>query len=402
MDLSLLPQYFVDNVRAATPASKLFTLGAIILWLMVFIWAKRHKRYYCAGLILATVFCFVSESLAIRLGKYHYGAFALSIPEIDLPFLTSKLQQLSGKGPFPTLITCQENFSRHIPLEVAFLEAAIILAMFRVTNLLTQHAAIGTPLSVRDIKSIGPWFWLLMPSAVFNGALALNLDAILDPVVSGTLSCDPTAPGEHFNGLALWTWHTTGKYAGYWFGVPLANYTAWFAGVFAFTLAVRMTKKGIVIGPTQFPRAGNVLVVVGSFLFLVFLLFVVKFSLDYVLYESPAVFAAEHLMSAKWWQFLVVGTLITVGFAFGLMEIKKFGTASRFELAAIAPPVFVFLYCLGGLVAAGLARPYGRWLVLIWSGTALIASGHTAAPFVKRQLRQSRAASAPSEVPSGV
>ena len=87
-------------------------------------------------------------------------------------------------------------------------------------------------------------------------------------------------PVETYAGLELWTWHTSNQFRGNWFGIPLANYTAWFAGLFAYTVGVRVGRDHLLAGPTKFIRGRNIMLLFfQAIAFLALLLFIVKFAL---------------------------------------------------------------------------------------------------------------------------
>lgn len=365
----------LERFQNAPLASNVFTIVAIALWLFAFRWAWRHQRFYRLALIIATIYCFVSEYLAIQLGKYHYATFALSLPmhQGDVTPVTSSFRVLQDLHLIPGQVECVgHNFDRSIPVEVALLEAALIFAVFRLTNLLAPMppptpGAPRVPLADR------------LPNPLLNAFLAVSLDSILDPVVSGTISCDLNAP-ERFDGLALWTWHTTADYRGYWFGVPLANYTAWFAGVFAFTYGVRVGRSRLQAVGTRFQRGKSmVFATFRAVALLVLLLFSIKFPLDILIYGIPGVVGAP---TPRAWQFGVFGALLTASLYFGLRRKRPFRSDAQLEWPPITSLAVIFLYCFFALWVA-IARPYGRWLVPLWIVTAVVALVHALAPFAR-------------------
>ena len=63
-----------------------FTIGALAAWGAAFWWAykqSKYRWYHVWMLGLVTMFWWLGESIAIRLGKYDYPAFPLRLP---LPF----------------------------------------------------------------------------------------------------------------------------------------------------------------------------------------------------------------------------------------------------------------------------------------------------------------------------
>src|SRR5262249_53807397 len=156
-------------------------------------------------------------------------------------------------------------------------------------------------------------------------------------------------------GLALWTWHTDSLHMGYWFGVPLANYTSWFVAVVAFTIAVRVGEHQLSVGPLNFKRHCwcAVAVFAGSLLFLLLLEFTLKLAIDWVMCTQP-VFKS---LPQQTWQFGFLTALLGSSLALVLVKTNFFEhlkSGARFELPAVAPHFFVFLFCLMGLLVAGI------------------------------------------------
>jgi hypothetical protein len=363
----------VERFQHAPFASNAFTIIATGLWLFAFRWAWRHQQFYRLALILATIYCFLSEYLAIQLGKYHYATFAFSIPMHESEFtpVSSSLQFLQRLNVIPFQVECVgHHFDRSIPLEVALLEASLIFAVFRLTNLLAPlpppaDGAPPVPLAER------------LPNPLLNAFLAVSLDSILDPVVSGTIPCD-THTLERFDGLALWTWHTTADYRGYWFGVPLANYTAWFAAVFAFTYGVRVGRHRLQAVGTLFQRGKSMIfATVRAVALLVILLFSIKFPLDILIYGIPGTVGSP---TPKAWQFGVFGVLLAASLYVGLRRKEPFRIDSRIEWPPLTSLAVIFLYCFFALWLA-VARPYGKWLIPLWIATSAVAVIHGLAPF---------------------
>ena len=97
---------------------------------------------------------------------------------------------------------------------------------------------------MRSSDAIGlPWW----QRPLFDGAAAMSLDLVLDPVMSSTKMVTETnlpcmyAPGTPVGGLNLWTWcvdpaiHTP-----LWFNIPVSNFIGWGIVVMMFSLMVRV------------------------------------------------------------------------------------------------------------------------------------------------------------------
>ena len=75
----------VDQIRNASAPALLFSGGAVLLWLWIFVWGFRTQtHWYRRALVIATLYCFISEYLSIRLGKYHYALLPLSLPDFEM------------------------------------------------------------------------------------------------------------------------------------------------------------------------------------------------------------------------------------------------------------------------------------------------------------------------------
>jgi hypothetical protein len=196
-----------------------FTLGAFAVWAYALSWALKQPKnrwYHIWLLVLVTLFWFIGESLAIRLGKYAYPKFP-AIVRVSLPlplsfagtpqnpqWLEKKLVSLipPAEGPPSKFDPSCLADSYAIPLPVVAIEAALLFGFFRLAASL-----------LRVDKS--RW----RTSIATGGLCALllvNTFAALDPVVSKTRWCEPlvqdhTTPYLNFG---LWTWFTTQTHQG--------------------------------------------------------------------------------------------------------------------------------------------------------------------------------------------
>jgi hypothetical protein len=390
LDLSWLHQ-IGNQISSASPAANVLTVGAVTLWLLMAITAWRRAQLYTVALAIATAYCFIGEYLAIRLGKYHYAPFALSIPEFEIPGLGPLLSWLAANTKFVPEIVEMPGISKHVPVEIALIEGALLYSVFRITNLLSPQR----PRGEFHLATAIPWARARWANPVLNGFLAISLDSMLDPVVAGTMSLDGSGPTE--SGLGLWTWHTNAQYAGYWFGVPFANYNAWFAALFAFTAATRIgTPPGMPDAPLHARFAGlrflpgktTVFEVARSLGLLVLLLFLVKFALDYVTYEA---FGLLGRPTPRAWQFAIASAMVAGGAAAAVTIWRRAIRNAEFEWVTIAPIAFVFAYSLGALLLVDAARR-SWWFVVLFLVTATVAAAHAWAPWRKRgQQTSSRA-----------
>ena len=221
-------------------AEVVFTLGAFAVWAYTLGWAltrpKKDRWYHTWVLALATLFWWIGESLAIRLGKYEYpnlGTIRLNIPFIggtpkEPGWVENKLLSLIPTGEGPPWIFDEACKAKDyaIPLSVVALEAALLFGFFRFAASFFR-------------ADQGRWRTSLATGGLC-ALLMVNLFAVLDPVVSTHGWCQPKVLHQTVTYLpfGLWHWHTTQWHQGHWYGVPLINYAGWFLAAFVFgTLA---------------------------------------------------------------------------------------------------------------------------------------------------------------------
>jgi hypothetical protein len=380
MDVAMPFVWLSRRLAELSTSSLLFTAGSVFVWVAVLRWALRKKGPYPSVLAMATLYCLASEFLAIRLGKYHYGDFLLAMPPWTAAANAADglLAWLKARGLYEA-INCPHVFSLDIPLEIALVEGALLFSVLRITDLLAPTIPRG-----KFFPLVIPFLGALLAKPLMDGLVALNVDAILDPVVSGTMWCGaPGSPGvpADYSGLQLWTWHTNEFYRGFWFGVPIANYTAWFAGTTAFTVSVRITEYSVRFGPIKFrnPDVSFHPLLVISFLAMLLVEFAVKFWLDRLVYR-------QGVAGTITWQFGVIGLVILVSALIAVWHIRHVKTDAEFEWTATAPKVFLFLYSGGALVFAGI---YQRsWLLIpLFAATTAFGIYFVMWPFLQRKRK---------------
>jgi uncharacterized membrane protein len=144
---------------------------------------------------------------------------------------------------------------------------------------------------------------------LLSGALAVNMDAILDPIAVPV----------------LWHWQVSGP----WFGIPLSNYSAWFLSVAAFSAGLQIAPPLTGIGAAAI---------------------------------AFGVCAGCFLMSFLIYKFSALAALLFVS-ALPLLRARRQPTRT-----ARSPLVAVFALCLIVMV---LTRAGGRYW-LVWAITASI------------------------------
>lgn len=173
---------------------RLYEVGLLLLFAVVFLRSWRARGRPVTLRELAFGFC-VSQSvelLAVGLGRYAYPDWWLYLP------------------PRPAWV----------PLGVGLGWAALLPVVMRVSERI-----LGTSAS-------------LLRLAALDGAMALGLDLVLDPAVSGPP-------------LRLWLWAGEGMvaYRHWLLGVPVFNFVGWFLLVGAASLQLRWVHARASRGP---------------------------------------------------------------------------------------------------------------------------------------------------------
>jgi hypothetical protein len=330
---------------------------------------------------LVTLFWWLGESIAIRLGKYEYESFPLRLhlPWGGSPANPSWLDnKLLALLPDPDQVPAKINSlcradSWDIPLPVVAIEAALLFGFFQ--------------LSVRLLKSArGHRLRAAMATAGLCALLIINVFAVLDPVVSTTVWCQPGMSNPHATHLplGLWTWFTTHKHQAYWYGVPLVNYAAWFIAAAAFAFVARLDDErpgGFIRKQTTVALYALATLLITLCYFLVLL--PVKILIDRVLlYGQDHLFSPHPVFAPRTWQLGVVGLLLAIGV--WMVSRGTRNDAARVDNVSVVPKVVTFLFCFGALVVNPHAGLWKVWAVT--SAIALLALLWPRMPALKRSL----------------
>ncbi|HZM28469.1 MAG TPA: carotenoid biosynthesis protein [Gemmatimonadales bacterium] len=325
----------------------LFTAGACVMWIFSLLGALRRRPYYAFVLVFMTAYCFCSEFLAIRLGKYYYGPFLLEIcgnePTGHLPWPLSLLQYGGCLAP-----------NWNIPIGVIALESSMFMAILWTADLLTSS------------PSVKPLLAALM---------GVNLDAIIDPVAASSTWCSKELGGVSFVGLGFWTWFTTEQNPGYWFGVPILNYTTWFISMAAFAFAVHSMERRI-LGDEH-----GVLSQLWAALSAMVGLLVVEFLL--VLTVQTVLDLHPDLA----WQAGILLAMIGLSLLVVLPAMRGFNRANPRDWTTLAPQLFPLVFFPAALVIHG-GFPHKGWLYLVAPVTFLIGAAFAFAPYSKPGARR--------------
>jgi hypothetical protein len=350
-----------------------FSIGACAAWVMAFAWAARlpsrsERKHQYWVLVLATLFWWVGEALGLRLGKYQYESLPLTLPLSGTPGTSDVLTHVtdvlrrSSVSAMVAVEGCKQT-SWKIPFPVIALEAALLFTMFCVSHRLFKGTDRRPAVATGGLCAV----------------LLINATAVLDPVVSSTEWCgmpylDPLHLDSNLHGLMgfrLWHWFTNVSHPGFWFGVPLVNYAAWFltALVFGFVTRVREdSHKGYDVREA-------VVALSRFFLYLIPL----KLAVDWVLIGLPRLLFGQvdtlgDLANLRIWQLCVMALLVIGGFA--LIRRGKGPENPDFNWFVWVPQIFVLVFCGAALMlewnkrilAAEIVAVAFLVLVMTWPG----------------------------------
>jgi len=336
-----------------------FSVVACAAWVGTLAWTLSHKnrRYEVSVILLATLFWWLGESVALRLGRYQYSPyFPLSInPWGGSPaspdFLAKQLQALLSTLPVDEAapLNCPKpQASWNVPLPVVAIEAALLFWFLRVSILRLT----GAPLRAA------------VAAACLNGLLMLNLTAVLDPVVSTTQWCGQPLLDPHQSGLTvinLWSWFTDEMHPGYWFGVPLVNYAAWFLTIAVFTFVMRLDDgrpAGVI---ARVNRRLGVFAYGAALLGIFALLFPLKLLVDLLLEHGHKMISPDANVGRAW-QFSVMLGLLGSGVAV-FARFAQVRPHPRIPWLAAMPQLLVLTYCLWALTVQPKSTIIAVWLV---------------------------------------
>lgn len=308
----------------------LFLLGALAVYLVLLRHAWKTAPFLAFVLVLIVPYDYVTEFVGLRSGLYYYGAAPLRICLGSHP---------TGTGSCAIPDQC-------IPLAVLLMEASILLAVMRTTDLLSL-----------------PRF----AKPFLDALIAVNIDVMLDPIASSSQWCG-TGEGPSFGGLGFWTWLTRGEAAGLWFGVPLFNYIAWFTDNFAFVVGVRLIahffqkgQRGKTIDFFAAVGAIGVILVIEGVLDLV-----LRWLLD--LRYTPA------------WQWGVIGGIFGLSVLVVLSSLRALRHDHPVQWPLVAVPGFYFAFGLGALLLSPSLAGQPA-LYLVWAICFVIGSAHALSPY---------------------
>ncbi len=172
----------VQTIRRAYEAG----LPLLLLLVAARSWRKRGGAVTLRELTFGFALSQAVELLAVALGRYHYPDWLLYFP------------------PRPALV----------PLGIGLAWGALVPVVMRLSEVLLRPGA-------------SPW-----RLAALDGAMAVGLDLVLDPAVSG----EP---------LRLWLWREPfmEPYRLWVLGVPVFNFVGWFLLIGACSVQLRLSER---------------------------------------------------------------------------------------------------------------------------------------------------------------
>ena len=352
----------------------------------------RHQRnFHLLVLVVAFLFWWVSELLAVRFGKYQYTADLRALPFRGVPSNPDLLYRVLAAIAKPLHLPMgvphcpKPQESWNIPVAVVALEAAIAFGLFRLALRIFKREEVAATVPRLDagpwtartwarVKSESPRANAAIPAGALMALLAVNLDAVLDPVVSTSQWCAPGTP-PNYPGLnfGIWTWLTNERSPGYWFGVPLVNYIGWFLLVGLFGWYLRRDAAGphaLIQGFEGQPWYRYVFAGLKALLIVLGLEIAIKLFFDLVLQVGPAL-----QLNRKYWQFGVVVLLLAVA-AWRVVR-GRVRQQIGFDKFSIAVHALVLFICGLALVLDYELRGPSTVLKLLWTVwvvTTLIAA----------------------------
>jgi hypothetical protein len=233
---------------------------------------------------------------------------------------------------------------------------------------------------INRIKNVG--LPAALAAAGLNALLIVNLDAVLDPVLTISTWCGPMPdPSYHGLNIGLWHWYTNNTHPGYWFGVPVVNYFSWVVAVGAFSFFLRLES-----GPDGILRRHDhwlkyVLSGIVALLVLFLIQVPFKLALDWILIRGQEyLFNPQPVIDKRVWQFGLLAVLLTFAFRF-VRRFGHFDPTRPIDWISVGGHTFVFAICAVALWFTP-SLPFKWRLWLVWSVSVVIASVVEFAPVV--------------------
>ena len=212
---------------------------------------------------------------------------------------------------------------------------------------------------------------------LFDGALGLSLDLVLDPVASNSayvssagVTCSDSSY-SFFGGIGLWSWCIPGNSAEpLWFSVPVPNFIAWFMVLALGSAAVR-----IIRGPLR-AESRNVAVQV--------LMLIAGFVLAGVgLVAGLSILLKLVTGSAGLW--VVLGLLVIAPIVLLLVYRRTLVFDNPFDAGLLMFPAYIVVWEVGTYIVAGVDRASWPQSLLVLIAAALFSVMLWLMPYLKRR-----------------
>ena len=238
---------------------------------------------------------------------------------------------------------------------------------------------------MRSSDAIGlPWW----QRPLFDGAAAMSLDLVLDPVMSTTkMVTDPSlpcmyAPGTPVGGLNLWTWCVDpAVHTPLWLNIPVSNFIGWSIVVMMFSLMVRL---GFRYGK---PDTRSTLAQFGMLLVLAAL------ALGGCALIGPPIekYFAD---GPNWLSYSTLAFVVAIPFLLVISQQKNLNFRNAFPAWRLAWPAYDYL-CWGSLFFI-LRLDGGEWpgAAFLMAGTILVSALIFLLPYIGTITRRQAAAPA--------
>jgi hypothetical protein len=212
---------------------------------------------------------------------------------------------------------------------------------------------------------------------IFDGALGLSLDLVLDPVASNSafvsgagITCSDSSY-QFFGGVGLWSWCIPEHGAHpLWFSVPVPNFIAWFMVLALASAAVRIIRGPLhaesrhVVTQVLMLIAGFVLAAIGLVVGLSILLKIVTSSLGLC---------------------IVLGVLVLAPVMLLLVYRRHLNFSNPLDAGLLLFPAYIVVWEVGTYIVAGIDRASWPQPLLVLIAAAAFSVLLWLAPYLKRR-----------------
>lgn len=227
-----------------------------------------------------------------------------------------------------------------VPLAIGCSWATIIFVVMRTSDLLAP-----------------PWW----QRPLLDGALAVSLDLLIDPVSSNSRWVDAlgescVGAGEPFGGIGVWTWCVPYGDQALWFNIPLNNFFLWFALVVTASYAIRIGSRVLRAEERSAVAQTGILAVV----------LLGAFGALWAALTAYAQWATDGGVQRA----VIAGTVLGP-VALMLVQVRRLRFDNPFGLGLLVAPLWMFASGIGGFLFLRIAG--AEWpgaVVLIFATTA--------------------------------